>query len=153
MTPAEIVSALSQRGQTLSCAESLTGGLLSDAFVSVPGASRVFMGGIVSYDEGRKVSLLGVKPETLQKHTAVSRETCLEMCRGAKNVIGTDYALSTTGYAGPDGEEVGLVYVGLASPEGETCIECRFCGSRSDIRHAAVQAAVRLLYEALDPTE
>ena len=149
MKSTDIIALLTAKGQTLSCAESLTGGLLSDAFVRVPGASRVFMGGIVSYDEGRKVSLLGVKPETLEHHTAVSRETCIEMCRGAKKVIGTDYALSTTGYAGPDGEDVGLVYVGLATPEAAACLECRFAGSREAIRRAAVEAAVRLLYQKL----
>ena len=145
MTAREIVQALTERGETLAVAESLTGGLLSDAIVQVPGASKVFMGGIVAYDEGRKVSLLGVKQETLDRYTAVSRQTALEMARGARQRLQTDWALSTTGYAGPDGADVGLVYVALAGPGGENARECRFTGSRQEIRNQAVQAALHLL--------
>lgn len=145
MTAREIVKALTERGETLAVAESLTGGLLSDAIVQVPGASRVFMGGIVAYDEGRKVTLLGVRQETLDQYTAVSRQTALEMARGARQRLQTDWALSTTGYAGPDGDDVGLVYVALAGPKGETARECRFAGDRGEIRNQAVQAALHLL--------
>ena len=145
MTAQEIVRALTQRGQTLAVAESLTGGLLSDAIVQVPGASKIFMGGVVAYDECRKVSLLGVRQETLEQHTAVSSQTALEMARGARERLHTDWALSTTGYAGPDGEDVGLVYVALAGPTGEIAQECRFTGSRQEIRNQAVQAALHLL--------
>ena len=145
MTAREIVAALTARGQTVGCAESLTGGLLSAAFVEVPGASRVFMGGIVAYDEGRKVSLLGVDSATLAAYTAVSGQTALEMAVGARRRLNTDYALATTGYAGPDGEDVGLVYVALAGPRGTCARECRFAGSRAEIRQQAVQAALNLL--------
>ena len=145
MTAREIVKALTERGETLAVAESLTGGLLSDAVVQVPGASRVFMGGIVAYDEGRKVTLLGVRQETLDQYTAISRQTALEMARGARQRLQTDWALSTTGYAGPDGDDVGLVYVALAGPGGETARECRFTGDRGEIRNQAVQAALHLL--------
>ena len=145
MTAREIVKALTERGETLAVAESLTGGLLSDAIVQVPGASRVFMGGIVAYDEGRKVTLLGVRQETLDQYTAVSRQTALEMARGARQRLQTDWALSTTGYAGPDGDDVGLVYVACAGPKGETARECRFTGDRGEIRNQAVQAALHLL--------
>ena len=145
MTPAEIVKALTARGETLGCAESLTGGLLCDAVVQVPGASRVFMGGIVPYDEGCKARLLGVRPETLARHTAVSAETAREMAAGARKKLNVTYALATTGYAGPDGEDVGLVYVACAGPQGMTARECRFCGGRPEIRKQAVQAALDLL--------
>ena len=145
MTPAEIVKALTARGETLGCAESLTGGLLCDAIVQVPGASRVFMGGIVAYDEGRKASLLGVQPQTLARHTAVSAETAREMAAGARERLNVTYALATTGYAGPDGDDVGLVYVACAGPKGVTAKECRFTGSRPEIRKQAVQAALNLL--------
>ena len=145
MTARDIVAALIARGQTVGCAESLTGGLLSDAFVRVPGASKVFMGGIVAYDEGRKAALLGVDPATLAAHTAVSLQTALEMAAGARQRLNVDYALATTGYAGPDGDDVGLVYVALAGPEGTQARECRFAGSRGQIRKQAVQAALNLL--------
>ena len=145
MTPAEIVKALTARGETPGCAESLTGGLLCDAVVQVPGASRVFMGGIVAYDEGCKARLLGVRPETLARHTAVSAETAREMAAGARERLNVTYALATTGYAGPDGDDVGLVYVACAGPKGVTAKECRFAGSRPEIRKQAVQAALNLL--------
>ena len=145
MTPREIVAAFAARGLTLGCAESLTGGLLSDAVIQVPGASRVFMGGIVAYDEGRKVSLLGVRQETLDQYTAVSRQTALEMAEGARRRLSVDYALATTGYAGPDGADVGLVYVAVAGPNGTDARECRFTGSREQIRKQAVQAALNSL--------
>ncbi len=150
MRAEEVLAALSARHATLSCAESLTGGLLCDALVQVPGASRVFMGGIVAYDEGRKVDLLGVREETLQLHTAVSGETAREMACGARERLKTDYALSTTGYAGPDGEDVGLVYIACAGPQGVIGRKCRFAGSRSEIRMAAVQAAIELIKEQLE---
>lgn len=142
-----IIDALAGRHQTLGTAESLTGGLLADAFISVPGASRVMMGGVVAYDEGRKETLLGVKHDTLVKHTAVSRETALEMARGARERLQVDYAVSTTGYAGPDGADVGLVYVGYCGMDGECVREHRFAGDRRAIREHAVQAAVELLSE------
>lgn len=145
MTAAQIVAVLAARGETLSCAESLTGGLLCDALVQVPGASKAFMGGIVAYDEGRKISLLGVRAETLNQYTAVSRQTALEMARGARVRLQTDYALSTTGYAGPDGADVGLVYAACVGPQGETVKECRFAGGRAEIRRQAVEAALNLL--------
>lgn len=149
MTPCEIVSLLTARGQTLGCAESLTGGLLSDAIVQVPGASRVMMGGIVAYDEGRKQSLLGVSAQSLAQYTAVSAQVAREMALGAQRVLAVDYALSTTGYAGPDGTDVGLVYVGLATPRGVHTREHRFAGNRAQIRRQAVEAALALLAENL----
>ena len=149
MSASELVAALTERGETLACAESLTGGLLCDAIVQVPGASRVFMGGIVAYDEGRKVSLLGVGPDTLARHTAVSAETALEMARGARQRLGVTYALATTGYAGPDGADVGLVYVACAGPQGETVQAHRFSGDRPAIRQQAVDAALHLLQYSL----
>lgn len=141
----QLIDALSARGQTLGTAESLTGGLLADAFICVPGASRVMMGGVVAYNEGRKETLLGVRHETLMRHTAVSSETAREMAAGARARIGVDYALSTTGYAGPDGEDVGLVYIGYCGPDGEETQACRFQGGRGEIRAQAVQAAVEML--------
>ena len=105
MTAAELVALLTARGQTLGCAESLTGGLLTDAIVQVPGASRVLMGGIVAYDEGRKQTLLGVSAQALERYTAVSAQVACEMALGARRVLAVDYAVSTTGYAGPDGAD------------------------------------------------
>ena len=149
MIAQQLVKLLAARGETISCAESLTGGLLCDAVVQVPGASKCFMGGIVAYDEGRKVSLLGVPVSTLDMHTAVSRETVLAMACGARERLNTTYALSTTGYAGPDGDDVGLVWLGYAGPDGTDTRKCHFNGSREEIRRQAVQAALAFLTEKL----
>ena len=149
MNTAQLVKLLTARGETLSCAESLTVGLLCDAVVQVPGASKCFMGGIVAYDEGRKVTLLDVPQSTLDAHSAVSRETALAMARGARERLQTTFSLSTTGYAGPDGDDVGLVWLGYAGPDGTDVRECRFSGSREEIRRQAVQSALAFLAEKL----
>ena len=149
MSAEQLVKRLIARGETISCAESLTGGLLCDAVVQVPGASQCFMGGIVAYDEGRKVSLLDVPVATLDTYTAVSRETVLAMACGARKRLKTTYSLSTTGYAGPDGEDVGLVWLGYAGPDGTDARQCHFNGSREEIRRQAVQASLAFLSEKL----
>ncbi len=113
-----MVRLLAQKGLTLAIAESCTGGMLSSMLVDVPGSSEVLAGGVVAYSNDVKQSLLGVKVETLSAHGAVSPETALEMAQGTLERIGADYALSTTGIAGPGGgtaeKPVGLVYVALA---------------------------------------
>ena len=111
-----IVELLKEQKKTLATAESLTGGLVADAVVSIAGASEVFLGGIVSYTDGVKASLLGVRAETLSAHTAVSAEVAREMADGVRRLIGSDYAISTTGLAGPaggsDGKPVGTRFCG-----------------------------------------
>ena len=141
----EIVQLLTARGEKLCVAESLTGGLLSDSIVSVPGASKVFLGGVVSYDEGIKEKVLGVQADTLAKHTAVSGETAREMAAGVRALMSADYALSATGYAGPDGEDVGLVYIGFATENGCESVECRFAGNREEIRRQSVEKVLEVL--------
>jgi len=141
----EIVKALTARRQTLCVAESLTGGLMSDSVVQVPGASYVFLGGVVSYDERMKEKILGVSAETLAKYTAVSSQTACEMASGVRKLMGADYALSATGYAGPDGEDVGLVYIGYADENVCESVECRFIGDRAEIRRQSVEKALEVL--------
>lgn len=149
MRAQEIVKALTARGKTLCAAESLTGGLLSDSIVSVPGASKVFLGGVVSYDERMKEKILGVAAETLAKYTAVSSQTACEMASGVRKLMGADYALSATGYAGPDGEDVGLVYIGYANENVCESVECRFTGDRAEIRRQSVEKALEVLEKHL----
>lgn len=145
----EIVRALTARRQTLCVAESLTGGLMSDGIVQVPGASRVFLGGVVSYDEGIKEKVLGVSAETLKMHTAVSAETAQEMACGVRKLMGADYALSATGYAGPEGDDVGLVYIGFAAEDVCESRAFRFTGDRAEIRRQSVGAALKILEKHL----
>ena len=145
MDAREIVRILTLRGQKLCVAESLTGGLMSDSIVKVPGASKVFLGGVVSYDEHIKEKVLGVQAQTLQAHTAVSGETAREMAAGVRKLMGADYALSATGYAGPDGNDVGLVYIGFAVENACESHACRFTGDREEIRRQSVETALKVL--------
>jgi len=140
---------LLEKGATLSCAESCTGGLLSSAFVDMGGSSAYFVEGDVTYANEAKMASLGVKAETLDAFTAVSRECAEEMAAGMRRKAGTDYALATTGYAGPDGDEVGLVFVALASAEGVAVKELHLTGDRNRIRRLAVLHALDLLRRKL----
>jgi len=144
--------------KTLAVAESLTGGLLASAFVDVPGISAAFLCGVVAYSNESKTALLGVPFELIEKHGAVSAEVAGAMALGCKKISGADYALSTTGIAGPEGgsaqKPVGLVYIALAGPgdcsENIVCKKLLLQGSRQDIRKQTVRAACDLLGEALE---
>ena len=140
---------LIEQGATLSCAESCTGGLLSSAFVDMGGSSAYFVEGDVTYANEAKMASLGVRAETLDKYTAVSKETAEEMAAGMRQKAHTDYALATTGYAGPDGEQVGLVFVSLAGKDGVEVKELRLTGDRGRIRRLAVLHALDLLRRKL----
>ncbi|HKK99501.1 MAG TPA: nicotinamide-nucleotide amidohydrolase family protein [Desulfotignum sp.] len=118
---AEVGRLLKQRGQTLAVAESCTGGLISHLITEVPGSSGYFLLSAVTYANAAKIKVLGVAPETLASRGAVHENTALEMARGARQVSGADWAISTTGIAGPGGgptqKKVGTVCIGLAGPE------------------------------------
>jgi nicotinamide-nucleotide amidase len=126
---------LRSSGETLSVAESCTGGGLGQLLTDIPGSSDYFWGGVISYDNSAKVRLLGVNPEDLDKFGAVSATVAEQMAMGVKNRLGTSWGLSITGVAGPGGgtetKPVGLVYIGLASPQDEvTSFEYRFGAMR-----------------------
>ena len=151
--------ALLGRGQTVGCAESLTGGELAAVLSRTPGASATFRGGVVTYATELKRSLLGVTAERV-----VSAECAAQMAAGARDLLGVDWALATTGVAGPDeqeGQPVGTVHVALAGPgatrslrlelelELELGLELGLGGQRAAIRSATVEAAVRMLLEGV----
>lgn len=116
---------LRERGLTFATAESCTGGLVAERVTALPGASAVYRGGVVSYWTSVKAEVLGVPQETLDAYGAVSEQTARAMAEGARRVTGADLAVSVTGVAGPDRDErgnpVGLVFIGLATPEGTFC--------------------------------
>jgi nicotinamide-nucleotide amidase len=124
---------------TIAIAESCTGGLISARITEIPGISRVFNRGIISYSNQSKAEDLKVKQGTLEKFGAVSRETAIEMAAGVRNLSGTDLGLSVTGITGPDGgtpeKPVGLVYVALAYRNDVECKELRLWGTRNRIRN------------------
>lgn len=143
----------------IAVAESLTGGLLADALVSVPGASRAFSGGIVSYDTALKHSLLGVDDQLLAKKGPVDGLVAQQMAAGVRVACAVDgipaaIGIATTGVAGPDpdaqtGQLPGTVWVGVSSQLGERAVLLSFAGCREDIRAAAVTAALAVLDEEL----
>ena len=116
---------LLKKGLTLATAESCTGGLVARRITALPGASRVYRGGVVSYWTEVKAAVLGVPQETLDTYGAVSEQTARAMAQGARKITGAEVAVSVTGVAGPDPDErnnpVGLVFIGLATPEGTFC--------------------------------
>ncbi|AEY65963.1 competence/damage-inducible protein A [Clostridium sp. BNL1100] len=123
---------------TIATAESCTGGLISEMLTDVPGISRVFMGGAVTYSNEAKMEYLGVKEQTIKAHGAVSRETAAEMAEGIRKRLKTDIGISVTGIAGPGGgtaeKPVGLVYIGLSCDSGTITKELRLSGNRKKIR-------------------
>lgn len=144
-----VVERLSARGETLALAESLTGGLVADAVVSVPGASRVFAGGAVVYWDSAKENVLDVSAHTLKTLGAVSGRCAAQMARGAKKIYRTTYALSATGYAGPGGD-AGLVYLALAWPGGTRIRRIRLFGTRENNRRMAALVALNMLMAHLN---
>jgi nicotinamide-nucleotide amidase len=150
-----IVRRLAERGLTLATAESCTGGAVADAIVGVAGASAAFRGAVVAYADDVKTGLLNVPERTLESTGAVSEETAVAMARGARQRLGADVVLATTGIAGPSGgtqeKPVGLVWFALAFGDGE--IETRrltFPGNRADIRERATVAALGLLWRRIE---
>ena len=145
--------ALIKAGKTLAVCESCTGGRLADAFINYPGSSAYFIEGDVTYSNDAKMRRLGVRRETLDTVGAVSEECAKEMAEGCRRAAGTDFALSTTGYAGPDGGEpdkpVGTVFVALASESGTVVKRLNLFGDRDRIRHSAMLNALDLLRRKL----
>ena len=145
----DVLAAL--KGKTLSTAESCTGGMIGAALTAVPGASKVYKGGIISYWSEVKQDLLGVDSEDLKNLGPVSAQVAGSMADGARKVLQTDYALSVTGLAGPDGDgfgkPVGTVFVGLSTRSKTVARQFRFYGDREDIRTQAARAALEFILE------
>jgi len=144
---------LIEKKKTIAVAESCTGGLLSGKIINFPGASNVFLQGVVAYSNDAKVARLGVKPETLEKYGAVSEEVAREMAEGIAGSSGSNVGISVTGIAGPDGgtpeKPVGLVYIGLWIDGMVAVKRCQFTGSRSTIRERTCLEALDMLRRAL----
>lgn len=153
-TEYELVNKLTNKGYTISTAESCTGGLLSGAIVNVDGASEVFGCGFVTYSEKAKEQFVNVSHETLVRYGAVSAETASEMAAGCEQAAKSDMGLSTTGIAGPGGgtpeTPVGLVYIGCSLHSIVKTRRFLFQGNRSEVRSQAVKAAIQLALECLE---
>ena len=157
MTAQKVIDQLRDSGRKLIFAESITGGLLADAFISVPGASTVVLGSEVTYASSLKVALLGVDEDLLAEKGAVSAEVAAAMAHGVYAVglaaddlePGQLIAVATTGNAGPDGNPVGLVLVALTDGSKKKVREFVFVGDRAEIRRQTVTAAIDLIREHL----
>lgn len=150
----ELVDLLTARHETVATAESLTGGLIGVLVTAVPGASRVYRGGVISYATELKADLAGVSPVTLERWGPVAASTAEEMAVGVAHRCGARHGLSATGVAGPDtqhGHPLGLVFLASADTVADqvTVREHRLSGSRDDIRLAAAELALLLLLEQL----
>ncbi len=149
-----IIDRLRSKQQTVSFAESCTGGRIAAAFTAIPGVSEVFHGSCVTYANRIKSEWLGVSSQTLEVHGAVSRPCVEEMLQGIQQMAQSDYAIAVSGIAGPDGgtahKPVGTVYIGLLTPEGMTVEKCHFSGDREAIQEAAKDYAVTLFAKKLE---
>jgi len=153
--PLEVVvgNLLRKQHATVAVAESATGGMLGERFTSVPVSSDYFAGGFITYNNAMKVELLGVDPEVIAQHGAVSREVAEAMAAGARRRTNADYALSITGAAGPDsgGDNVpvGTMWVGIADAAGAAAHHRQYLGDRQRIRTFVVQMALDVLRRRL----
>ena len=145
----EVLKALD--GRTLVTAESCTGGGIGAALTAVPGSSKVYKGGIISYTNWVKENVLGVDKELLSREGAVSASVAEAMAAGARRSLQADVAVSVTGLAGPDGDEygnpVGTVFIGYADAAG--IVSRRFCfnGNREAVRTQAAEAVLKIILE------
>jgi nicotinamide-nucleotide amidase len=139
-----VVAYLTDRGETVSVAESLTGGGLGHALTFTPGASQVFLGGIIAYTNDVKINLLGIDPLLIEKHTVVSEEVANAMADAAREKFGTTWGISTTGIAGPgdyQGIAEGTVWIAIRGPINQT-LQLQLDSGREAIRTGAISSAI-----------
>jgi nicotinamide-nucleotide amidase len=150
----EVLAAAKAGSKRIATAESCTGGLIGGCLTAIPGSSSCFEGGLITYSDESKISLLGVPRDAITENGAVSDIVASAMAEGALAASGADVAVSVTGIAGPDGgskaKPVGLVYMALAQTGSDALVKRYvFAGTRTDVRRAAVGAALELLLTAL----
>lgn len=142
-----------ERGISVGTAESCTGGLIGHTLTAIAGSSAYYLGGIVSYSDDLKTSLLGVSPESIERHGAVSAQVAVAMAEGARERLGCDYAMAATGVAGPGGgtqaKPVGLTYVAAAGPHGHEVQRHLWDGDRAANKERSAAAALELLLALL----
>ena len=152
---AETVRLATEKGVTLGTAESLTAGLIAATIADISGASKVLMGGIVSYDPRVKHELLGVSQAVIDGVGVVSEPCARQMADGARNALKVTVAVSATGVAGPTGgtpeAPVGTVYIGCSSPNGTRVERCLFSGDRQAVREQGAKAPVHQFLAAPGP--
>lgn len=150
----DVIKRLSKLKRSLSVAESITAGGLAHHLTKVPGSSKVFLGGIIAYSDEAKISQLSILKSDLSKFSPVSEEIAISMANNVRKAFKSDYALSTTGVAGPGaayGQKAGTVWVGLSSKKESFAIALSLSGDRETIRHATIISALAALERILKP--
>ena len=149
----EVSQMLWEMEKTVSTAESCTGGRIAEAIIAVPGASKYFKGGIISYVNEIKESLLGVSAQVLEEKTAVCEEVAIQMVKGACKALNTDYAISATGFAGPTGGTkdipVGTIWLACGSPEKQMTMKVEEDHGRDINLAIATNKAMQMFLEFL----
>ena len=148
MTAVELKEEFVKRGRTLGCVESFTGGLFAREITKVPGASKFFKGGIVTYATEEKIRIVGVNAKTVEQFGVVSQEVAGEMVAHGKYLLDVDYCISFTGNAGPDAMEnkpVGEIYIGVCTQDLAQVQKFQLSGSREEIKHQAVDLGIEML--------
>ncbi|MFE9631198.1 CinA family protein [Streptomyces sp. NPDC006463] len=148
----DVLRLLTERGQTLAVAESLTGGMVAAELTAVPGASRSFRGSVTAYATELKHRVLGVDAGLLAAEGAVNAQVAAEMAAGVRRVMGASWGIATTGVAGPDpqdGQPVGTVFVAVEGPGGRKTAQLRLNGSRAEIRRESARTVLELLSSQL----
>lgn len=148
----ELILILKNKGLTLSCAESLTGGLFGSEITSVSGASQVFKGGVICYDTNVKIDVLKVEESIIDSYGVVSSQCASMMARGVKELLKSDISISFTGNAGPnalEGKPVGLVYIGLCVKDTTFSFEYNFEGDRNSIRNQCIKEGIKRILEII----
>lgn len=152
MKTVELVEMLKQNGLTLSSVESFTGGLFAKTITDIPGVSKVFRGGLVTYKDDLKHLLADVPLSTLGRFGAISKETALAMARGGREKLGSDLCVSFTGNAGPDTMEnapIGKTYIAVVYKDVKKVYAVYLFGNREEIRQQAVEIAIDKIIEIL----
>jgi len=139
-----VIASLEARGETLSVAESITAGGLGSAITSVPGASQVFLGGVIAYSNDVKINILGIDGALIDKYSVVSEEVAIAMADAVRAKFGTTWGIATTGIAGPGdylGMPEGRVWVAISGPVNQT-IQLQLDSGREGIRTGAISSAI-----------
>ena len=149
---AKVIDLLRGRSESISCAESITGGALTSALVSISGASDVLLGSIVAYSKEMKINQLGLSAELIDEKGLVSKEVALEMAKGARQKLGSTWAISSTGSAGPralDGSSPGEIWIAIVGPDRQESVKLSLNGARQEVINGAVESALTLLERIL----
>lgn len=143
----DVLNAL--QGKSLVTAESLTGGMIGSELTAIPGSSKVYKGGVISYTNWVKENILGVNGEVLNQYGAVSAPVARAMAEGVRNALQGDVAVSVTGLAGPDGDEygnpVGTVFIGYCDANIAFAEKYHFIGNREEVRQQTVRTALEIV--------